>query len=154
MAAGPLRAGDFFGYLPNNPLVVEENKVSSVHIPVIEVPEKVDRYAASLFGNTRIMGRILDAHGQPVSGLQALLYDDPMMLNRPLYVSQPTSEDGTFVLSFPDGGVYYLAARNELGGTPAPGELYGRYQGSADHSIRIRTGKVLEGIEIKVEEVF
>lgn len=154
MMAGPLRAGDLFGYLPTNPLVVEDGKLTPVHIPVISVPEKVERYASSLFGNTSITGRIVNAQGKPVVGLQALLYDDPMMLNRPLYVSQPTGEDGRFVLSFPKGGVYYLAARDELGGTPAPGELYGRYQGSADHSVRIRTGKTLEGIEIKVEEVY
>lgn len=154
MMAGPLRAGDLFGYLPANPLVVEEGKVAAVHIPVISVPEKVERYASSLFGNTSVQGRILGDDGEPVAGVQALLYDDPMMLNRPLYVSQPTAADGSFVLSFPKGGVYYLAARNELGGTPAPGELYGRYQGSADHSIRIRTGKLLEGIEILVEEVY
>jgi hypothetical protein len=154
MMAGPLRAGDLFGYLPTNPLVIEADKVSAVHIPVISVPEKVERYASSLFGSTSISGRIVDASGDPVAGLQALLYDDPMMLNRPLYVSQPSGPDGRFVLSFPKGGTYYLAARDELGGTPAPGELYGRYQGSPDHSVRIRTGKTLQDIEIRVEEVF
>lgn len=154
MIAGPLSAGDLFGFLPTNPVVVEDGKVTSVHIPVISVPEKVERYASSMFGNTSITGRIVDTKGDPVAGLQALLYDDPMMLNRPLYVSQPTGPDGRFVLSFPKGGIYYLAARDELGGTPAPGELYGRYQGSGDHSVRIRTGKTLEGVEIKVEEVY
>lgn len=154
MRAGPLRAGDLFGYLSGNPLVVEEGQVAAVHVPVISVPEKVERYASSLFGNTSISGRIVDSEGKPVAGLQALLYDDPMMLNRPLYVSQLTGEDGVFVVSFPKGGKYFLAARDELGGTPAPGELYGRYQGSADHSVHIRTGKLIEGIEIKVEEVY
>ncbi len=154
MMAGPLKAGDMFGYLSSNPVVLADGQVASVHIPVITVPEKVERYAASLFGNTAITGRVVDASGQPVKGMQALLYDDPMMLNRPLYVSQPTGADGAFVLSFPKGGHYYLSARNVLGGTPAPGEFYGRYQGSADHSVRIRTGKLLEGIEIKVEEVY
>lgn len=152
--AGPLKAGDLFGYFPGNPLVVRENSTASVHIPLIEVPEKVERLAASLFGNTLVKGRILDAKGQSVAGLQVLLYDDPMMLNRPLYVSQRTAADGLFQLSFPRGGHYFLAARNELGGTPAPGELYGRYQGTPDHSIEIETGKVLEGIEIVVEEVY
>jgi len=154
MMAGPLQAGDLFGYFPGNPLEVKEGQVATVHIPAITVPEKVERYASSLFGNTSITGTILDAEGKPVAGVQALLYDDPMMLNRPLYVSQPTGDDGKYILSFPNGGVYYLAARNELGGTPAPGELYGRYQGSPDHSIRLRTGKSLDGIEIKVEEVY
>ena len=152
--AGPLKAGDLFGYLPLNPLALKEGDVARVQIPVIEVPEKVDRLAATLFGNTLITGQIMDVKGQPVKGLRAMLYADSMMLNRPLYVSQPSAADGSFSLSFPKGGIYYLAARNVLGGTPAPGEFYGRYQGSADHSVRIRTGKKLEGIEIVVDEVY
>ena len=152
--AGPLDAGDLFGYLPGNPLVLKDGEVARVHIPVIEVPEKVDRHAADLFGNTLIAGRVLDPHGKPVAGVQVLLYDDPMMLNRPLYVSRNTGADGHYQLSFPKGGRYYLAARNVLGGTPSPGELYGRYQGATDHSIVIETGKTLEGIEIEVDEVY
>jgi hypothetical protein len=154
LMAGPLKAGDFFGYLSNNPLSLKKGAVARVHVPVIEVPEKVDRHAATLFGNTRIAGRILGSSGKPVAGVRAMLYDDSMMLNRPLFVSQPSDADGVFALSFPKGGTYFLSARDQLGGTPAPGELYGRYQGSADHSIRIRTGKLLEGVEIVVEEVY
>ena len=152
--AGPLKAGDLFGYLSGNPLVIAEGTQARVHIPLIEVPEKVDRHAASLFGNTLVTGKIFGPKGEPVAGIQVLLYDDPMMLNRPLYVSQKTKADGLYQLSFPKGGHYYLAARNELGGTPAPGEFYGRYQGSLDHSVIIETGKTLEGIEIVVDEVY
>jgi len=151
---GPLKAGDLFGYLPGNPLVLKPDNIARVHIPLIEVPEKVERHAASMFGNTLVTGRVLDTQGTPVADVQVLLYDDSMMLNRPLYVSRKTSDDGNYQLSFPKGGHYYIAARSELGGTPAPGELYGRYQGSADHSIEIDTGKVLEDIEIVVDEVY
>lgn len=152
--AGPLQAGDQFGYLAGNPLAIRAGEVARVHIPLIEVPAKVERLSASLFGNTLISGRILDSRGAPVAGIQVLLYDDPMMLNRPLYVSQETAADGRYQLSFPHGGHYYLAARDQLGGTPAPGELYGRYGGSPDHSILIETGKALEGVEIVVEEIY
>lgn len=152
--AGPLIAGDLFGYLPGNPVAVREESVARVHIPVIEVPEKVERMAGHLFGDTLVTGRIVDTKGQPVAGIQVLLYDDSAMLNRPLFVSRRTDADGSYQLSFPRGGRYYLAARSVLGGTPAPGELYGRYQGSADHAIEVETGKVLNGIEIVVEEVF
>lgn len=152
--AGPLRAGDLFGYLPGNPLAIKEGELARVHVPLIEVPEKVGRHAASLFGNTLVTGQIVDPKGVPVAGIQVLLYEDPMMLNRPLFVSRQTGVDGLYQLSFPEGGHYYLAARNELGGTPAPGEFYGRYQGAPDHSIRIKTGQVLEGIQIVVDEVY
>lgn len=152
--AGPLKAGDLFGYAPLNPLVLKEGEVARVNLPVIEVPEKVARHAASLFGNTRISGRIVDVEGKPMAGIKALLYADSTMLDRPLYVSQPSGQDGTFVLSFPQGGTYYLAARDRLGGTPAPGELYGRYQGHPEHAIVVDSGKEAKGVEIVVEEVW
>ena len=97
-------------------------EVVRIAIPLIEVPEKVERFAASLFGNTTVSGVIVDKEGKPLEGLRALLYKDEMMLNRPEFVSQPTGSDGQFVVSFPQGGTYYLAARNVLGGTPAPGD--------------------------------
>ncbi len=152
--AGPLQAGDYIGYYPENPVRVTEGEVIRVAIPMLEVPEKVDRLAASLFGQTSIHGRIVDRQGRPVQGVRAFLYDDPQMLNRPLYVSQPTGEDGTFVLSFPRGGDYYLSARNALGGAPAPGELFGTYDAAADHVVRVETGQALTGIEIVVEEMW
>ncbi len=152
--AGPLRAGDLFGYFPGNTLSLKKGEVARIEIPLIEVPEKVERFASSLFGNTTITGTIVDKDGKPLEGMRALLYKDMMMLNRPEYVSQPTGKDGKFVISFPTGGTYYLAARDVLGGTPAPGELYGKYAGTRDGSIFVKTGKNLKRIRIAVEEVW
>lgn len=151
---GPLKAGDLFGYWSQNPQAVRGGEPARVHIPLIEVPEKIDRHADTMFGNTLVSGRVVDVHGKSVAGVQILLYDDATMLNRPLFVSQKTGEDGKYNLSFPAGGHYYLAARSELGGTPAPGEFYGRYQGTPDHSITIKTDQSLQDIEIIVEEVY
>lgn len=151
--AGPMGAGDLFGYLPQNPLVIKDKQVVRVQIPLIEVPEKVERFASTLFGNTSISGRIVAENGKPVAGVHALLYDDMMMLSRPTYVSQPSDAQGRFVVSFPAGGTYYLAARNVLGGTPQTGEFYGRFAGTPDASVRIRTGKKLEDVKIVVEKV-
>ena len=152
--AGPMRAGDLFGYLPRNPLVIKEKQVARVQIPLIEVPEKVEKFAATLFGNTSISGRIVDKDGKPVPGVHAILYTDMTMLNRPAYVSQPSDAQGNFVVSFPDGGVYYLAARSTLGGTPHPGDLYGRFAGTPDASVRVQTGQKLEGVTLAVEPVW
>lgn len=151
--AGPLTAGDLFGYLPQNPVTVGTG-VSQVALPVVAVPEKVARHSATMFGQTRISGTIVDHAGKPLAGLQALLYADESMLNRPLYVSAPTGPDGAFQLSFPVGGAYYLAARNSLGGTPAPGELYGRYQGENGTSLKLETGGSLTGVTVTVEAVW
>jgi hypothetical protein len=151
---GPLRAGDFIGYWPGNPLTIREGKPVRVTLPVLEVPEKVEAMADSLFGQTGIQGRILDQEGRPVPGARAVLYADPRMLDRPLYVSRPTGDDGAFVLSFPHGGTYYLAARNTLGGAPGPGELYGTYDAAPDHSLSLVTGEVRQGVDIVVEEMW
>ncbi len=150
---GPLQAGDYFGYYPANPLRITEGQIAEVSFATVEVPEKVGQLAGALFGETSISGQVVDARGNPVAGVQVMLYGDATMINRPLYTSQPTSADGRFALSFPHGGVYWLAARNRLGGPPAPGELYGRYQGSPDGSIRIETGQDLEKIKLIVEEL-
>jgi len=154
MAMGPLRSGDYIGYAPENPVRVTSGRVSLLSIPVLEVPEKIDLLSSSLFGQTSLRGRILDQAGQPVTGVRAVLYSDAQMFNRPGYVSQPTDAQGVFVLSFPHGGTYYLAARQELGGAPAPGELYGTYDGTPDHSLKIETGEQKAGVTIQVEEMW
>ena len=41
-----------------------------------------------------------------------------------------------------------------LGGTPAPGELYGRYQGEGGAALKIETGKGIEDLRIVVEPVW
>lgn len=151
---GPLQAGDLFGYLPENPVVIREGEVVRVSLPVIAVPEKVSRQADAMFGQTRISGTVVDDEGKPLAGLRALLYGDDAMLNRPLHVSPPTGADGVFHLSFPSGGTFHLAARSVLGGTPAPGELYGRYQGEGGTALEIETGKAVENLRIVVEPVW
>lgn len=151
---GPLQAGDYIGYYPGNPLVVKEGALARIAIPMLEVPEKVERLADQLFGQTSIHGRILDKNKQPLAGMRVMLYDDAQMLNRPLYVSQPTGKDGSFVLSFPHGGTYYLVARSALGGAPGPGELYGTYDKRPDHAVVVKDGQTLKGIDIQVEELW
>jgi len=153
-STGPLEQGDFLGYYPGNPVRLDEGELVRINLPVLEVPAAVKTYADQLFGSTRIRGRILDKQGRPLAGMRALLYKDPAMLDRPLYVSQPTEADGQFVLSFPEGGTYYLSARSALGAAPAPGELYGTYDGSLDHALEIETGELIESIEMRVEPMW
>ncbi|NOY13178.1 MAG: hypothetical protein GXP51_05690 [Deltaproteobacteria bacterium] len=148
---GPLRAGDFFGFYAANPLLIRQGELARVAIAMLKVPDQVSRLADSLFGETSISGKIVDTAGQPVAGIRVLLYRDPMMLNRPLYVSQPSAADGRFILSFPNGGKYFLTARDTLGGPPVPGQMYGRYLGSRDGSVRLRAGQKLTGVELLVE---
>lgn len=154
MANGPLRAGDAIGYLADSPVLLGEKEAIEVTIPLLEVPEKVELLAATLFGQTSVSGRILRPDGTPVPGARVLLHDDPRMLNRPLFVSHPSAADGSYQLSFPSGGRYYLSARQSLGGAPAPGELFGTYDGSPDHSLKVESGAREQGVDIVVEEMW
>jgi hypothetical protein len=151
---GPLRAGDYIGYAVQSPVRIAEKEVLEISLPLLEVPEKVEQLSDSLFGGTSLKGRVVTRDGTPVSGARAILYDEAQMLNRPLYVSRPTDADGRFVLSFPHGGTYFLAARQQLGGAPAPGELFGTYDATPDHSLTITTGEQRDGIEVVVEEMW
>ncbi len=151
---GPLAAGDFIGYLPDNPLVIKEETVARVAIPMLEVPHRVEKFAASLFGGSSVAGTVTDLDGNPVAGIRVLLYDEATMLARPLHVSQPTDAQGRFLLSFADGGTYYLVARAELGGTPQPGELYGQYNENQDHALTIKEGEQRQGVKLVVEEMW
>lgn len=151
---GPLQAGDYFGYYPGNPVVVKPGEVVRLTLPLIEVPAKVEKLADSLFGQTSIRGRIVDGEGNPVAGVRALLYSDASMLNRPDHVSPPSDAEGQFILSFPEGGTYYLTARDSLGGAPSPGSLFGRYGGSPEASVRLKTGEALKDIRIVVQPMW
>ncbi len=148
---GPLQAGDFFGYFPDNPVRIREGKVVDVSFALVEIPEKIRLQGEEMFGDTSIRGQVLDGTGQTVAGVKVMLYGDPMMMQRPLYVSHPTNKKGEFVLSFPRGGRYWLVARDDLGGHPRPGQFYGRYSDSLDGSIYIRTGQKFEGVRIRGE---
>jgi len=57
------------------------------------------------------------------------------------------------VINLPQGGRYYIGARSDYGDTPGYGEWYGRYEGTPDHSVRIETGKVLDHIDLSVEQI-
>jgi len=151
---GPLRAGDFNGYYPGNPVRVHADEVLRVAIPMLQVPEKVATLQQSLFGKTSLGGVILDASGKPVAGARAVVYRDPQMLNRPDYVSNPTGPNGRFLVSLPTGGRYYLAGRNTLGGAPGPGDLYGTWNGRDDHAIEVKDGEHLQNLRIVVEEMW
>jgi hypothetical protein len=76
-----------------------------------------------------------------------------MAHKRPEYISREVDGQGRYVLNLSQGGVYYVGARSSYGETPALGEWYGRYEGTGDHSVRVETGKVLQGIDLVVERI-
>ncbi|GAB4178523.1 MAG: hypothetical protein Tsb0017_15380 [Geothermobacteraceae bacterium] len=151
---GPLHSGDFIGYLPVNPVRLADGEVRQVVVPMLEVPDKSAEQTADTRGIARLSGTVRDAAGRPAAGVRVVLYRDAGMLNRPDLVSEPTGADGSWQLHPTETGTWYLAARNTLGGAPAPGDLYGTWNGRDDHAVQVRAGDDLGGLDIVVEEMW
>jgi hypothetical protein len=153
--AGPMRKGDLFGYYPGNPVSVSAGAYHLLSIPATELKlRNVPSYSGKFQGAALIEGRIVGPDGKPRAGAYAALYDNPSLLNRPVFLSDVTGADGRFRLSVPVPGTYYLGARSGYGGAPGPGGLYGRYEGNAAHSVTFREGDHLTGIDINVNEIW
>ncbi len=105
---------------------------------------------------TGITGRLLDPEGQPVAGLRLHVYDHVQMSERPKFVSAKTGPDGRYSLQLPQGGTYYLCARDKYGGPPKVGDLYGRYdQGTVEPSaLVVPEGTTVDGVDITVHTVW
>ncbi len=147
---GPLKAGDYYGYLDTNPLVVRKGKVLRVEFPVMM---KVEKAAPGGQGFTIVSGTIKDKSGKPLKGMYACLYKNDTMTNRPAIVSGKTGADGVFRLEVPFSGKYYLGARSVLGKPVDNGQYWGRYDGNPDHSVVIVAGKTVGGLDITADIV-
>ncbi len=105
---------------------------------------------------TILSGHILDSEGRPVEGARVHVYDHVQMSERPKFVSEKTGPDGRYLIHLPEGGTYYLAARDKFGGPPKIGDLYGRYdQGTIEPSaVVLREGEQRKNVDIHVTRVW
>jgi hypothetical protein len=105
---------------------------------------------------TGITGRVTDSDGKPVQGARIQAYQHAQMSERPKYVSEGSGVDGSYSLFFPEGGTYYLAARNKFGGPPKIGELYGRYDdGTIEPSaVYVKDGEILKNVDITMHKIW
>ncbi|TAL16456.1 hypothetical protein EPN96_09195 [bacterium] len=153
--AGPLGEGDYFSFYPRNPVQVRQGKTAKIEVPVVSKASEAVM-EDSLFGATatRITGKALDREGNPAKGVYAFAYLDKVMGHqRPEAISALVDGEGRYVISLAKGGTYYVGARSAYGDTPSIGEWYGRWDGTGDHSVKIETGQVLDGINITVERI-
>lgn len=106
--------------------------------------------------HTGFTGRITDADGNPVEGVRIQVYDHVQMSERPKYVSEKTGPDGRYRMLLPEGGTYYICARDNFGGPPKLGDLYGRYdQGTIEPSaVVIRKDEILPDVDIRVSKIW
>ncbi len=151
---GPLTEGDMLGVYAGNPLNLKAGKVTSVILPmVVRQPGQQGAAVPGRPSSIRLKGRVLDETGRPLAGLHVFAYRNPVIGHqRPAALSPQTSADGRFELSFRETGTYYIGARQAYGDSPAPDELFGLYEGSADHGLQIRSGENA-AIEIRVTPI-
>ena len=149
---GTLEPGDLFGVLDPFPLVLKPEEVLRADIETVALPsrELMARFHGT-FG--RLSGTVVDQKGGPVAGLRACAYETPKMLDRPVAVSEPTREDGLFVIENLVPRAYFLGARETLGGPPAPGERVGFLRGSEGARVELRAGGSVEGLTVIVQVV-
>ena len=65
---------------------------------------------------TGIAGRIVGEDGQPIAGAAVFAFTTPTAITRPLFVSELSDGDGTFLLRVGQGGTYYIKVRGKHGG--------------------------------------
>ncbi len=152
---GPVQEGDLFGLYPGNPLTARSGQVQQVKLS--SVTKLKDASESETFGRATgpvLRGTIVDTLGQGVAGVHVFAYVNRVIGHqRPAAISTPTAADGRFVVNLPEPGTYYVGAREAYGDSPAPGELFGMYEESADHGLTLEKGHNLDGLRIVVEPV-
>lgn len=152
---GPVREGDLFGIYPGNPLTAHAGE--STRVAVHLVAKARDAVEAETFGRgggPELRGVVIDAAGKGVAGVHVFAYTDKVIGHqRPAALSTPTGSDGVFVVRLPAPGTYYVGARQLYGDSPAPGELFGMFEESADHGLTIKAGERRDTLKIVVEPI-
>lgn len=150
---GPVREGDLLGFYPGNPLKLQAGKLAAVQLSVVR-KLKSERGSETPNRQTvwQLNGTVVDEQGQPVAGVHLFAYREKVIgHNRPAALSAVTGRDGRFEVNLPEAGTYYVGARERYGDSPAPGELFGMYEETADHGLLIEAGS--KTIQIKVSTV-
>jgi len=100
---------------------------------------------------TAIEGKVL-LNEEPVEGALVFAYTAPRMFGKPDFVSDRADKKGNYVLRVPEGGVYYLMARDSYGGgPPSDGSIMGIYgQQKSPKAVKVYTGEAKKGIDIAV----
>jgi hypothetical protein len=152
---GPVQEGDLFGIYSGNPLTARAGTVQQVKLrTVAKLKGAAESETRSTAHGPVLKGVVLGHEGRGVAGVHVFAYVDRVIGHqRPAAISSPTTSDGRFVVNLPEPGTYYVGAREAYGDSPAPEELFGMYDESADHGLTLKEGQVMGGIRIVVEPI-
>lgn len=151
---GPVLAGDNKSDFTT--IVVKAEMAPVTVMAPIKVGDQRRVSKDAVVTTTGLTGQVVDADGKPVEGTRVHVYDHVQMSERPKFVSEKTGPDGRYLIYLPQGGTYYLAARDKFGGPPKIGDLYGRYdQGTIEPSaIVIKENEIVQNINLTVTKVW
>jgi hypothetical protein len=152
--AGPVLAGDNKSDFIS--LTVKGDAPAVTIVAPVKIGDQRRLTKEAVVTKTGISGRVTDADGKPVEGARVHVYDHVQMSERPKFVSEKTGPDGRYLVYLPEGGTYYLAARDKFGGPPKIGDLYGRYdQGTVEPSaVVVKLDEMLQNVDITVTKVW
>ncbi|OGW37073.1 MAG: hypothetical protein A2Y97_01695 [Nitrospirae bacterium RBG_13_39_12] len=150
---GPPVKGDFFFISSDekgDPKVYQIKPGEEINIGTLSEATPFEGWAMK-DGLTAIEGSVL-LNEEPVEGALVFGYTSPRMFGKPDFVSDKVAKDGRYILRVPEGGSYYLMARDLYGGGP-PGEgsimgVYGKEK--TPTAVRVYTGESAKGININV----
>ena len=155
LGVGPMVKGDLISWYRFNPVRVEDGKEVEVVLPMVS--KRLDReiHGSGTAGDRPgFEGIVADAQGRPVKGVHVFAYLEPEMgHHKPAALSSVTDERGRYQIFLPDNGKYYVGARFGYGDNPSPGELFGHYEGTPDHSLIFESDQFRKGIDITVKRV-
>jgi hypothetical protein len=107
-----------------------------------------------------VAGTVRDISGQPAGGLYVTAYPAEQFPLFQMFVIRlitdhmaRTDDNGRYTLNLEAGKTYYLVAREKIGEAPDNPELYGLYEGNANHSITVEPGFENSAVDITVESI-
>lgn len=152
---GPVREGDALAIHPGNPLAARAGQSLRVTLHAVrKSQEATDSETFVRASGMAIRGTVVDPAGRPAAGVHVFAYTDRVIGHqRPAALSPPTGADGRFTVNLKEPGIYYVGAREEYGDSPAPGERFGMYEETSDHSLKIGKDSLIEDVKIVVEPI-
>ncbi len=152
---GPVLEGDALAIYPGNPLTATAGQTQQVILRAVQkTQEAADSESFIRASGMAIRGTVTDPEGKPVSGVHVFAYTDRVIGHqRPDALSPPTAADGLFTVNLKEPGLYFVGARELYGDSPTPGERFGMYEVTADHSLKIEPDNLIDDVNIVVEVI-
>lgn len=151
---GPVLEGDCLALASANPVTAKAGKSTRVDLHAVRKTREEAGSATFSHGGMALRGTVADGAGRPVAGVHVFAYRERVIGHqRPAALSPPTGADGSFIVEFAAPGFYFVGARQFYGDSPAPGELFGMYDASADHGLEVSAEQPPAPIRIVVEPV-